>query len=226
MLPEEQPRILVVDDEESILDFVELGLTNQGYQVARARDGRSALRQFDAFQPNGVVLDIMLPDLDGIQVCQRLRALSNVPILMLTAKGDLDDKVLGLDSGADDYLPKPFKFKELAARLRALLRRSGCNTGNTVTFADIVLDRASRRVRKANRQLELTTREFELLDLLMERPHQVFTRQQILNRLWGLDFEGESNVVEVHIRALRLKLGDEDRRLIRTIRGIGYTLGG
>ncbi|MBI3964603.1 MAG: response regulator transcription factor, partial [Chloroflexi bacterium] len=152
--------------------------------------------------------------------------ISDVPILMLTAKGELDDKVLGLESGADDYLPKPFKFKELLARVRALLRRAGADQGRTLTFADLVLDRATREVTRAGRSVDLTLREYELLELLLRRPRQIFTREQILNHLWGWEFNGDTNVVEVHVSALRAKLGDQDRRLIRTVRGVGYGLGG
>lgn len=224
--PEQKTRILVVDDEQSILDFVEMGLTHQGFEVARAADGRTALEKFAEFAPHAIVLDLMLPDLDGIQVCVQVRTQSNIPILMLTAKGDVEDRVKGLDSGADDYLAKPFKFKELMARLRALLRRAGLDTGHTLTFGDLVLDRSTRRLTRQNRPIDLTAREFELLELLMQRPRQVFTREQILARLWGYEFNGETNVVEVHVRALRAKLGDSERKLIRAVRGVGYTLGG
>ncbi|MHB2016400.1 MAG: response regulator transcription factor [Candidatus Xenobia bacterium] len=219
-------RVLVVDDEEPILDFVEMGLRMEGFEVLRATDGRTGLRIFHEQTPNAVVLDILLPDLDGLEVCRQIRSVSNVPILMLTAKGALEDKVLGLETGADDYLPKPFKVRELQARIRALLRRAHLQVGNVVTFEDISLDRASRTVQRGDKVVSLTAREFELLDLLMMRPKQVFSREQILTHLWGFDYDGESNVVEVHMRALRQKLGDTDRRLIRAVRGVGYTLGG
>jgi DNA-binding response OmpR family regulator len=223
---EPKTRILVVDDEESILDFVEMGLTHQGFEVARAKSGTSALQLFAEFAPHAIILDVMLPDRDGIEVCMAVRAISTVPILMLTAKGGLEDRVRGLDSGADDYLSKPFKFKELMARMRALLRRAGFGTGHTLTFGDLTLDRSTRRLTRLNRPIDLTSREYELLELLMQRPRHVFTREQILNRLWGYEFDGETNVVEVHVRALRTKLGDNERRLIRAVRGVGYTLGG
>ncbi|MBM3465392.1 MAG: response regulator transcription factor [Armatimonadetes bacterium] len=219
-------RILVVDDEESIVEFVSMGLRYEGFEVTWADSGRAALDRFRDESPALIVLDVMLPDLDGIEVCRRIRAISKVPVIMLTARGETDDKVLGLESGADDYLAKPFKFKELLARVRALLRRAGSDTGNVLAFGDLTLDRASRVVTRGGRAVELTVREYELLELLMQRPRQVFTREQILNRLWGFDFTGDTNVVEVHVSALRAKIADRDRTLIRTVRGVGYMLGG
>jgi DNA-binding response OmpR family regulator len=219
-------RVLVVDDEESILEFVTMGLNYEGFETMTATGGSDALELFRTQAPDLVVLDWMLPDKDGITVCKDLRAISNVPIIMLTAKGELEDKVLGLNSGADDYLPKPFKFQELLARVRALLRRSGASSAQSLSFEDITLDPATHRVTRNGRPVELTLREYELLELLLRRPHQVFTREQILNQLWGFDFVGDTNVVEVHVSALRAKLGDAERRLIRTVRGVGYALGG
>ncbi|MHB2015843.1 MAG: winged helix-turn-helix domain-containing protein [Candidatus Xenobia bacterium] len=218
-------RILVVDDEESILDFVTMGLSYEGFDTSTARTGRQALDVFRDSTPDLVVLDVMLPDKDGITVCKELRAVSNIPILMLTARGELEDRVLGLESGADDYLAKPFKFQELLARIKALLRRSGMTQPAVLGFEDVQLDPQTRRVTRSGKAVDLTQREFELLQLLMRRPHQVFTREQILNQLWGWDFTGDTNVVEVHISALRSKLADSDRRLIRTVRGVGYALG-
>ncbi|HEY3997855.1 MAG TPA: response regulator transcription factor [Candidatus Xenobia bacterium] len=218
--------MLVVDDEESILEFVTMGLNYEGFETMTATGGSDALELFRTQAPDLVVLDWMLPDKDGITVCKDLRAISNVPIIMLTAKGELEDKVLGLNSGADDYLPKPFKFQELLARVRALLRRSGASSAQSLSFEDITLDPATHRVTRNGRPVELTLREYELLELLLRRPHQVFTREQILNQLWGFDFVGDTNVVEVHVSALRAKLGDAERRLIRTVRGVGYALGG
>ncbi len=219
-------RILVVDDEESIIEFVCMGLQYEGFETATAETGWAALDRFRSFAPHLVILDWMLPDLDGLAVCKRLRATSDVPILMLTAKGELDDKVLGLESGADDYVPKPFKFRELLARVRALLRRTNADPGRTLVFGDLALDRATREVTRAGVPVALTRREFELLELLLGRPRQVFTRDQVLTHLWGWEFEGDTKVVEVHRSALRAKLGDHDRSLIRTVRGVGYALGG
>jgi DNA-binding response OmpR family regulator len=219
-------RILVVDDEESLLELVTMGLRYEGFDTAVADSGAVALRRFREVDPHLVILDWMLPDRDGLQVCKDLRSTSDVPILMLTARGDLDDKVLGLESGADDYLPKPFKFRELLARVRALLRRAGADQGRYLSFTDLIVDPAARTATHAGRRLDLTRREFELLELFIRRPRHVFTRAQILDHLWGWEFEGDTNVVEVHVSALRAKLGDEGRRLIRTVRGIGYALGG
>jgi DNA-binding response OmpR family regulator len=219
----EAARILVVDDEEAILDFVNVGLTHEGYQTRTASDGRAALESFRTFGPDLVILDLMLPDRDGIEVCRDLRAASDVLILMLTARGSLVDRVAGLDSGADDYLAKPFRLPELLARVRALLRRVGRGgDSRALTHGDLVLDTASRRVTLGGRPIELTRREFDLLELLATRPGQVYNREQILSRIWGYDFVGETNVVDVHVSAIRGKLGD--RRIIRTVRGVGYAL--
>lgn len=219
-------RILVVDDEASIVDFVTMGLRYEGFEIASASSGRDALDQFLAFRPDVVVLDWMLPDIDGLEVCRKMRGISDVAVIMLTARGDLDDKVAGLESGADDYIPKPFKFEELLARVRALLRRMGRASSTTLAHRDIEVDLARRQVRKNGQPIDLTLREYELLTLLMRRPGQVFTREQILEQLWGFDFQGDTNVVEVHVSALRAKLSDTDRQLIRTVRGVGYGLGG
>lgn len=217
--------ILIVDDEESILELLDMGLGREGFRVVAGRNGREALDLFRQESPDLVILDWMLPELDGLEVCRRLRAQSAVPILMLTARGDLDDKVLGLETGADDYLPKPFKFKELLARVRALLRRAGADTGARMAFGDLALDRVERRVTRAGQPVDLTLKEFEILEYLMRHPRQVLTREQILDKVWGWDYPGGANVVEVHVSALRSKLGDAERRLIRTVRGVGYALG-
>jgi two-component system response regulator MprA len=224
-MSETRRKILVVDDEEAIVDFVTMGLQYEGFETATAASGRDALERLRAFAPDLVVLDWMLPDLDGIQVCKEIRKISNLPIIMLTARGELEDKVAGLESGADDYLPKPFKFQELLARVRALLRRAGMGTSPVISFEDLELDTATRKVSRGGRPIELTPREYELLELLLRRPRHVFSREQILNQLWGFDFVGDTNVVEVHVSALRSKLADADRRLIRTVRGVGYALG-
>lgn len=217
--------ILTVDDEDSILELLEMGLGREGFRVVQASNGREALDLFRQESPDLVVLDWMLPEVDGLEVCRRLRAMSGVPILMLTARGDLDDRVTGLETGADDYLPKPFKFKELLARVRALLRRAGADTGTRLAFGDLVLDRVERRVTRGGQGVDLTLKEFEILEYLLRHPRQVLTREQILDKIWGWDYPGGANVVEVHVSALRGKLGDADRRLIRTVRGVGYALG-
>lgn len=223
---ENRVRILVVDDEPSIVDYITLGLRYEGFEVGSAGDGRQALQTWRDFRPDLVVLDRMLPDGDGLSVCRELRALSEVPVLMLSARGEVEDRVEGLQCGADDYLPKPFKFEELLARIQALLRRAGRHNDRVLRFADLELDPSTRRLRKSDESIELTAREFDLLEALMRRPTQVLTREQLLSQLWGFDFEGNTNVVEVHISSLRQKLSDKDRTLIRTVRSIGYALGG
>jgi DNA-binding response OmpR family regulator len=200
--------ILVVDDEESILDFVTMALKYDGYEVSTATSGREALEAYRTHHPALVILDWMLPDLDGLAVCREIRSVSPVPILMLTARAQLEDKVTGLDSGADDYLCKPFKLQELQARVRALLRRTGVETGNTLTFGDLSMNTATRVVTRAESPVEITAREFDLLEMFLRNPRHVLTKEQILNQLWGWEYEGNANVVEVHVSALRSKLGD------------------
>lgn len=218
--------ILVVDDEEPILDFLEIGLAMENFRILRALTGQQALQLFRENRPDAVILDLMLPDADGLDICRNIRAVCDIPILILTARGELEDRVLGLDTGADDYLSKPFRIRELQARLRALLRRSGKSTGNTPTFGGLNLDRGTRTLLNQGRTVRLTAREFEILEMLLARPRQLLTREQILTQLWGFSYQGETNVVEVHIRSLRKKLGDEQRTLLRAVRGMGYTLGG
>ena len=219
-------RILVVDDEETIVEFLEMGLRYEGYEVHVARDGDAALQMAKRLRPDLVILDWMLPERDGLEVCRWLRAQGDVPIIMLTAREELDDRVEGLDSGADDYLPKPFKFKELLARVRALLRRRHVTVQRVVQVADVRLNRDTREVTRGDRPVELTPKEFDILELLISHPRQVFPRETIMNRVWGYDYFGDLNVIEVHISSLRDKLGDHDRQLIRTVRGVGYTLRG
>ena len=217
-------RVLVVDDEPLIVEMLTMGLSYEGFEVSVARTGHEALDQARAVSPDVVVLDIMLPGMDGIEVCRRLRAQGDVGILMLTALGEVDDRVTGLDSGADDYLVKPFTFKELLARVRAILRRRGINLQRVLRLGDLALDRQTRRVTRAGRGVELTPREYDMLELFLTHPRQVFTRDVILNRVWGYDYLGDTNVIDVHIRHLREKLWDDDRSLIRSVRGVGYGL--
>lgn len=219
-------RILVVDDEETLTDLLSTGLTYEGYQVSIAADGSSALAIAQRERPHIVILDWMLPHVDGLTVCRKLREQSDVSILMLTARGELDDRVVGLESGADDYLVKPFKFKELLARVHAMLRRRNLQLDQQLRVSDIALDRETREVWRNDQMIMLTPREFALLELLMAHPRQVFSKEQMLNRVWGYDWVGDTNIVEVHISALRDKLGDTERQVIRTVRGIGYTLRG
>jgi len=219
-------RILVVDDEEVLVDLISTGLRYEGFEVVVATDGPAALAQAAAFQPHLVVLDWMLPGLDGLTICHRLRAQSDVAILMLTAKGELEERIAGLDGGADDYLVKPFKFQELLARIRAILRRHNLSMRRRLSVGEVQLDRETREVWRAGQPIELTPREFELLAVLMAHPRQVFTRAMLLDRVWGYDYAADPNLVEVHISALRAKLGDTARQLICTVRGVGYTLRG
>ncbi|MGH2598029.1 MAG: response regulator transcription factor [Dehalococcoidia bacterium] len=222
--PASQKRVLVVDDEETIVEFLTMGLSYEGWSVSVAMDGPAALAAVQQQRPDLVILDVMLPGLDGIGVCRRLRDAGDVPIIMLTARGELEDRVTGLDSGADDYLVKPFRFQELLARIRAVLRRRAPHAHSIVSAADVRLNRDTREVERAGQPVELTQREFDLLELLIDHPRQVLSRETILNRLWGYDFTGDTNVIDVHIAAVRRKLGDSEHTLIRTIRGIGYSL--
>lgn len=217
--------VLIVEDEETIAEFVSMGLSYSGFRVAVARDGREGLAEFRRLRTDLVVLDVMLPEMDGFEVLRQLRLQSDVPVLMLTARGEVDDRVQGLDLGADDYLSKPFKFKELLARARALLRRRHAPIGSELRVGPLTLRRDTREVTLRSALLNLTPREFDLLELFMHHPRQVFSRETILNRVWGYDFYGGTNVVEVHVSALRQKLG-ADRDLIQTMRGVGYSLRG
>jgi len=221
-----QPRILVVDDEAPIRDLVRGYLEREGFAVEAAVDGPSAVEAVRAAAPEVVILDVMLPGLDGLEVCQRLRAAGNVPILMLTAKDTVADRVEGLDAGADDYLVKPFEFDELLARIRALLRRAKPEGAPEVlAFADLKLDTGTHQVFRGEREIELTAKEFELLELFLRHPRQVLTRDVIYDRVWGYDFGGESNIIEVYVRYLRQKTeAAQEPRLIHTVRGVGYVL--
>lgn len=221
-------RILVVDDDPKITSFLKRGLAFEGYSVDVAMDGQAALKLALEKQPDLVILDIMMPGIDGYEVARRLRAGDEqMPILMLTARDEVADRVQGLDSGADDYLVKPFAYEELLARVRALLRRSQQNNGNrtTLRYADLTLDTSTREVRRGDRLIELTNTEFELLALLLRHPRQVLSRATLLEQVWGYDSETETNVVEVYIGYLRQKLeASQERRLIHTMRGAGYVL--
>ncbi|MHB0871299.1 MAG: response regulator transcription factor [Chloroflexota bacterium] len=221
-----QHRILVVDDDPKILSFMRRGLSFAGYAVDIAADGEEALAIARDQAPDLVVLDVMLPGVDGLEVCRRLRAGDpDLPILMLTARDRVPDRVAGLDAGADDYLVKPFAFDELLARIRALLRRARPPEGDILRYADLTLNPATREVVRSGRPVELTAREHELLEFLLRHPRQVLSRDLIFERVWGSDFLGESNLIDVHIMRLRDKLeAAGEPRLIHTIRGAGYTL--
>lgn len=218
-------QILVIEDEAKIADFLHRGLTYEGFRVKVANDGETGLAAARENLPDLVILDVMLPGLDGIEVCRRLRAGGPVPILMLTAKDAVADRVKGLESGADDYLTKPFAFEELLARVRALFRRVRPNEETILKYADLALNVSTREVTRGTRKAELTTKEFDLLHFFLLHPKQVLTRAIIYDRIWGYDFDGESNILEVYIRYLRSKLEMKDEtRLIQTVRGVGYAL--
>lgn len=218
-------RILVVEDHARIRQFLEKGLTEEGWVVTSVSDGRQGLDALLNDPPDACVLDVMLPELDGFEVLSRARARgSSVPVLLLTARGDLDDRVRGLDLGADDYLSKPFAFEELVARLRALLRR-GSGGAAALSYGDVHLDLTRREARRGARRLDLTPREWSLLELFLRRPEIVLSRTVIGQRVFGLDFDPETNVVDVYVGYLRKKLDAEGLApLIHTVRGAGYVL--
>ncbi|WP_086820097.1 response regulator transcription factor [Allokutzneria sp. NRRL B-24872] len=225
-------RILVVDDDRAVRDSLRRSLQFNGYQVEMASDGVQALEQLGASRPDAMVLDVMMPRLDGLEVCRRLRSTGDdLPILVLTARDAVSDRVAGLDAGADDYLPKPFALEELLARLRALLRRTGPGQDDagavapTLRFADLELDPGTRDVRRGERPISLTRTEFSLLELLLAHPRQVLTRGRILEEVWGYDFPTSGNALEVYVGYLRRKTeASGEPRLLHTVRGVGYVL--
>jgi two-component system response regulator MprA len=218
-------RILIIEDDPAILKVLQRGLAYEGYAVDIATDGRTGLNLAHDHHPDLVILDWMLPGMDGLEVCRRLRLQGGLPILMLTAKDTIQDRVQGLDAGADDYIVKPFNLDELTARMRALLRRTQTERNQVYQFADLTMDTSSRQVTRGKRLVPLTAKEYELLELFLRHPRQVLTREVIFDRVWGYDFGGESNVLEVYIRYLRQKLeAEEEPRLIHTIRSVGYVL--
>lgn len=218
-------RILVIEDDQAILTFLKRGLGSEGYQVFTADDGLTGLDTAREHPPDLVVLDWLLPGLDGLEVCSRLRERGSIPILMLTALDSVNDRVQGLDAGADDYMVKPFNLDELLARIRALLRRAKPARPKVYEFADLTLDTGTRQATRADRVIDLTAKEYELLELFMRHPRQVLTRELIYDDVWGYDFGGESNIIEVYVRYLRQKLEESDEnRLIHTVRGMGYVL--
>lgn len=218
-------RILIIEDDEAIVKVLQRGLTYEGYEASAALDGESGLVMARANPPDLVVLDWMLPGMDGLEVCEKLREAGSVPILMLTAKDTVDDRVKGLDAGADDYMVKPFELEEFLARVRALLRRTQQERAVVLTFEDLSLDTSTRQASRENRVISLTAKEYDLLELFLRHPRQVLTREVIFDRVWGYDFGGESNVLDVYIRYLRQKLeSGGEARLIHTVRGVGYVM--
>jgi two-component system, OmpR family, response regulator MprA len=218
-------RLLIIEDDEGIVRVLRRALSYEGYQLDVASDGETGLKLSRESSPDLVILDLMLPGMDGLAVCERLRTGGNVPILMLTARDTLQDRVEGLDAGADDYIVKPFELEELLARVRALLRRTQSDRETILSFADLVLDTSSRLATRKEHSISLTAKEYDLLELFMRHPRQVLTREMIFDRVWGYDFGGESNVLDVYIRYLRQKLeSNGEARLIQTVRGVGYVL--
>lgn len=218
-------RVLVIEDDEEISRLLQRALIFEGYRVDVAADGSTGLYVAQEHKPALIILDIMLPGLDGLEVCRRLRKLGDTPVIMVTAKEDVKDRVSGLDAGADDYLVKPFEIEELLARVRALLRRTVEDRPEVLTFADLTLDSSTRLATRGDRTINLTNKEFNLLDLFMRHPGQVMTREMIFDRVWDYDFGGESNVLDVYIRYLRQKLGEKgESQLIHTVRSVGYVM--
>jgi DNA-binding response OmpR family regulator len=218
--------ILLIEDEVKLARFVEIELTYEGYRVSVKNDGLEGLTAARELHPDIILLDWGLPGLTGLEICRRLRSTGDkVPIILLTAKDEISDRVAGLDAGADDYVLKPFSIEELLARVRAHLRRTQEPNPDVLKFADLSLNRSTREVFRGDRSIELTAKEFDLLEYLLAHPRQVLTRDQILEKVWGYDFMGDSNIIEVYIRYLRLKLEtDNAPRLIHTVRGVGYSL--
>jgi two-component system, OmpR family, response regulator MprA len=220
-------RVLVVDDERAVRESLRRALELEGYDVELAADGREALDRLEAGpDPDAVILDVLMPEVDGLEVCEELRrGGSRLPVLMLTARAEVENRVAGLDAGADDYLTKPFALDELLARLRALLRRTSNGSGETLRFADLELDPRTRDVHRAGDPIELTRTEFSLLELFLLNPRQVLTRSLIFERVWGYDFGAGSNSLDVYVGYLRRKTEAGGKpRLIHTVRGVGYAL--
>lgn len=218
--------ILLVEDEVKLARFIELELMSEGYQVSVAHDGMTGLTLAREATLDLAILDWMLPNLTGVELCRRLRATgSKVPVMLLTARDEVGDRVTGLDAGADDYIVKPFSIEELLARVRAHLRRTQEGDEDILQFETLKLNRKTREVHRGTRAIGLTAKEFDLLEYLLGHPRQVFTRDQILESVWGYDFMGDSNIIEVYVRYLRLKLEENhEPRLLHTVRGVGYAL--
>jgi two-component system OmpR family response regulator len=227
--PDGQPvRVLVVDDEPTLAELVTMALRLEGWDIRSATDGLAAVRLAREFRPDAVVLDVMLPDIDGLEVLRRMRAdLPTLPVLFLTAKDAVEDRIAGLTAGGDDYVTKPFSLEEVTLRLRALLRRTGvteAGTGASIVVGDLTLDEDSREVHRGGELVDLTATEFELLRYLMRNPRRVLSKAQILDRVWNYDFGGQANIVELYISYLRKKIDAGRAPMIHTMRGAGYVL--
>lgn len=219
-------KILVVDDDEHIAELISLYLDKEGYETKEVYSGKKAIEEFSNFSPHLVLLDIMLPEIDGYQICREIRKISSVPIIMLTAKGEIFDKVLGLELGADDYIVKPFDSKELLARVKAVLRRFDNKDDNIqskqIVVPNMTINPSTYIVTYHGTQLELPPKEFELLNFLAQHPNQVFTREQLLDKIWGYEFIGDTRTVDVHVKRLREKMPYEDVWSLKTVWGVGY----
>ncbi len=235
----EKQKILIVDDDNNIAELIALYLTKECFDTRIVGDGEEAVRQFNEYEPNLVLLDLMLPGIDGYEVCRQIRKTSNTPIIMLSAKGEIFDKVLGLELGADDYMMKPFDAKELVARVKAVLRRMrpepaamheapheshpvAVQSEECVSYADLIINQSNYEVTYMGHKLEMPPKEFELLFYLASHPNQVFTREQLLDRIWGYEYVGDTRTVDVHIKRLREKLRDHEEWRLGTVWGIGY----
>lgn len=222
-------KIMIVDDDANIAELISLYLTKECFETRTVYDGESAIREFDSYQPNLILLDLMLPGIDGYQVCRQLRTHSSVPIIMLSAKGEIFDKVLGLELGADDYIIKPFDSKELVARVKAVLRRfqpdksvAAKPTGKYVEYPDLIVNQTNYSVTYKGKDVDMPPKELELLYFLAASPNQVFTREQLLDHIWGYEYIGDTRTVYVHIKRLREKIKDTDQWSLATVWGIGY----
>ena len=223
---QELGRVLVIDDEKSITDFISLGLKHEGYAVETAPDGHAGLRAVDEFKPHIVVLDLMMPRIDGWELCKAISGDKSRGIIILSARDETTDRIRGLELGADDYLVKPFEFGELLARIKAVMRRRNPQLTSVITLDDLTIDTANREVRLGGEPVELSVREYDLLHYLAINSGQVLPRQKILDEVWGYNFYGDENNVEVYIRYLRTKLNDPDHERIQTVRGVGYRMRG
>lgn len=222
LLEKSQINILVVDDEKSIVDFIKMGLELEGYTVFSAYDGNEAIEMAKKVNPNIIILDIMLPGIDGYEVCSRIKSIMKTSIIMLTAMDEVDDKVKGLDIGADDYMAKPFSFKELLARINARIRSDFPEMEDKIIIGDFTIDDKAHEISYLGEILELPPTQYNLLRFLLINNGRVLSKALILEKVWGYDFNGEENIVEVYIRYLRDKINDKDHKIIKTVRGVGY----
>jgi DNA-binding response OmpR family regulator len=222
-----EKKILIVDDDPNICELIALYMNKEGYETRTALSGKKALKEFSVYSPDLTLLDLMLPEMDGYQVCGEIRKMSDLPIIMITAKGETFDKVLGLELGADDYIVKPFDVKELVARVKAVLRRYEKNASDTdadkrIVFKNLVVNPVTYTITYHGKEMDLPPKEFELLFFLSSAPNRVFTREQLLDRIWGYEFIGDTRTVDVHVKRLREKMSFDDEWGIKTVWGVGY----